>query len=312
MTRVLFVFLDGVGIGAADAASNAFVAAPPRTITELLDGALVADRSEVLHAQRASLIPLDAQLGIPGLPQSGTGQFSLLTGENGAARFGRHIGPYVPTALRETLQRDNLLSRAIDMGWDSAFANAYPEELLEAARVDGIVRPVGPLCAGPPLAAAGAGLLVRHTAALRAGDAISSEITNEGWREHLHRDDLPRITPREAGANLARIANAHDLTLFAHYNTDHVGHRRDLHLAAEALELVDDFLAGTLEALEADSLLVVASDHGNLEDASTGHTRNPALGLVVGPGHEGVAEAMKSIVDAAGAALRALGAPETR
>src|SRR5262245_7596426 len=140
MKRVLLVFVDGVGVGAADPALNAFVAAPPDTITKLLDGAVVAERTEVLSTRRASLVPLDAQLGIAGLPQSGTGQFSLLTGENGAARFGRHFGPYVPTALRESLQRDNLLSRASHTGYRAAFANAYPEELLDAARVAGVIR----------------------------------------------------------------------------------------------------------------------------------------------------------------------------
>jgi 2,3-bisphosphoglycerate-independent phosphoglycerate mutase len=304
LKRVLLVFIDGVGVGAADPALNAFVAAPPRTITELLDGALVAERSDVLSTSRASLIPLDAQLGVPGLPQSGTGQFSLLTGENGAARFGRHIGPYVPTALREVLQRDSLLRRASQAGLRTAFANAYPEELLAAASIDGAVRPIGPLRAGPPLAAAGAGLLVRHTAALRAGDAVASEITNEGWREHLQRSDLPEISPAAAGANLARIANAHDLTLFAHYNTDHVGHQRNLQLASEALALVDAFIAGVLDVLHSDVMLMVVSDHGNLEDASTGHTRNPALGLLVGKGHEELAKDMNSIVDVAGAVLR--------
>ena len=36
---------------------------------------------------------------VPGLPQSGTGQYSLFTGDNGAQRFGRHFGPWVPTML---------------------------------------------------------------------------------------------------------------------------------------------------------------------------------------------------------------------
>jgi hypothetical protein len=297
--RTLLLFLDGVGIGAADAASNAFVAAPPSTISALLDGALVAEATEPKQSRRASLVPLDAQLDVPGLPQSGTGQYSLFTGENGAQRFGRHYGPWVPTALREPLQRDNLLTRAQNNGRRIAFANAYPEELVEAAYGNGVFRPIGPLRAGPPLVAAGAGVLVRHTRALHEGVAISSEITNEAWRTHLHRHDLPRLDARAAGANLARIANQHDLTLFAHYNTDTAGHMQDLSEAIRALHLVDDFLAGILEPLAADVTLIVVSDHGNLEDARTGHTRNPAFGLAVGPGHEAFAEQVKSILDVA-------------
>ncbi|MGH7469006.1 MAG: alkaline phosphatase family protein [Longimicrobiales bacterium] len=301
--RTLMVFVDGVGIGAADPTRNAFVAAPPRAISELLDGALVAEWTEPKLARRASLVPLDAQLRVPGLPQSGTGQYSLFTGENGAQRFGRHYGPWVPTALRESLQRDNLLTRAQAAGWRTAFANAYPEELVEAAHPNGVFRPIGPLRAGPPLVAAGAGLLVRHTSALLHGDAISSEITNEAWREHLHRHSLPRIDAHMAGANLAGIANQHDLTLFAHYNTDTAGHKQDLNEAIRALHLVDDFLAGILKALDSNITLVVVSDHGNLEDASAGHTKNPALGLAVGAGHEAFAERVSSILDVASALL---------
>lgn len=297
MSRVLLLFLDGVGLGAADPARNAFAAAPPPTLSALLDGALVTEQAVVLHARRASLVPLDAQLDVSGLPQSGTGQFSLFTGENGALRFGRHYGPWVPTALREPLQRDNLLTRASAAGARIAFANAYPEELIEAAQADGAFRAIGPLRAGPPLVAAGAGVLVRHTPDLQCGTAISSEITNEAWREHLLRRELPVISPEQAGANLARIANAQDLTLFAHYNTDHVGHLQDLARAIEAIQLVDAFLAGILSALDSDVLLVAVSDHGNLEDASTGHTKNAALGLVVGAGHDKLASRLHSIMD---------------
>ena len=102
--------------------------------------------------------------------------------------------------------------------------------------------------AGPPLVAVGAGLLNRHTAALRDGHAIASEIINEGWREHLKRHDLPLLTPMQAGANLARIANAHDLTLFAHYSTDAAGHKQDLDAAVAALQVVDGFLASARAA----------------------------------------------------------------
>ena len=285
MSRILLVFLDGVGIGPDDPATNAFTAAPPPTI------------SSWLNDGKATLAPLDARLETEGLPQSGTGQYSLFTGDNGARRFGRHYGPWVPTALREPLRKDNLLTRSLAMNLRVAFANAYPEELINASQLNGKFEAIGPLRAGPPLVAVGAGLMTRHTAALRDGHAIASEITNEGWREHLERRDLPLLTPMQAGANLARIANAHDLTLFAHYSTDSAGHKQDLNAAVEALKVVDGFLGGVLEHLDDDVVLLVASDHGNLEDASTGHTRNPAFGMVAGHDHASIAGALHSIMD---------------
>ena len=52
----------------------------------------------------------------------------------------------------------------------------------------------------------------------------------------------------------------------------------------DALERVDHFLRGLIETLTSEVLLLVASDHGNIEDIRGGHTRNPALGIASGPG----------------------------
>jgi hypothetical protein len=206
------------------------------------------------------------------------------------------------------VRAQSLLARARDAGHDVAFANAYPEELVARAAEDGGVRLPRFLRAGPPLAALGAGVLTRGTTDLEAGDALTSEITNEAWRERLGRRTLPRISAADAGRNLARITQRHDLTLYAHYGTDYAGHERDLAAAVAALERVDEFLAGLLEGLR-DALLVVASDHGNLEDARVGHTRNPALGLFVGNDHASGAQGVHGLADVAPSVLRALGVP---
>ncbi|HEX7091760.1 MAG TPA: alkaline phosphatase family protein [Longimicrobiales bacterium] len=305
--RVLFIFVDGVGLGAADAAVNPLVGARLPVLRGLLGGRAPVAEIAPVHAA-ASLVALDALLGVPGLPQSGTGQAALLTGENAPRLFGRHYGPWTPTRLRPLVAERSVLARAVAAGRRVAFANAYPEEVVatRAAR-SRAARARDPLRAAPPLAARAAGLLTRHTAALGRGDAVASEITNEGWREHLGRLSLPATSPRRAGHNLARIAAAHDLTLFAHYATDTAGHRRDLATAAAALERVDAFLGGVLEALPPDVLVVVASDHGNIEDVRVGHTMNPALALVAGPDHAAFAAGLDDLTDVAPAILARLG-----
>ncbi|MBX6363328.1 MAG: alkaline phosphatase family protein [Gemmatimonadetes bacterium] len=300
--RLLFVFLDGVGLGTGDPAVNPFAAGRLPTFTALLDGAAPLLEAAPRRARRASLLGLDATLGTPGLPQSGTGQAALLTGEDAPRLFGRHFGPWTPTALRPLVATRSILARARDAGRDVAFANAYPEELVAAAGPD-LARLPGPLRAGPPLAALGAGVLTRHTADLERGRALASEITNDGWRERLHRRNVPAIAPEDAGRTLAQLAGAHDLTLFAHYATDYVGHRGGMPEAVAALERVDAFLAGLLNALPRDVLLVVASDHGNIEDVRAGHTTNPALALVAGDGHEELGE-LRALTDVAPAVLR--------
>lgn len=299
--KILLVFLDGVGLGDDDSARNAFAAAELPVLGRLLGGVPVVRASAGTQTERATLVGLDATLGVDGLPQSGTGQTSLLTGEDAVRRFGRHFGPWVPTALRPLLMDRSILARSRAAGLRVAFANAYPEEAVAAARaaLDGTGKLPPFMRAGPPLAALGADVLTRHTAELERGEAIASEITNDGWREHLHRRNVPVRSPGEAGALLARIAAAHDVTLFAHYATDYAGHARDLPAAILALERVDAFLGGLVHEMPDDVLLIVASDHGNIEDAAAGHTRNPAFGLVVGRGHQDVAARLHTVMDVA-------------
>ncbi len=303
MTRpVLLLFLDGVGL-APEAEHNPFAHASLPVLRGLLGGVAPFDAHAGRRTAAASLHALDAVLGMEGLPQSGTGQAALLTGVDAVALHGRHFGPWVPTALRPLLAEQNVLVRAQGAGRRVAFANAYPEELVAQLR-SGTRRLPAFLRAGPPLAAHAAGLLTRHTAELARGDAVASEITNAGWREKLGRD-VPHVTPAEAGANLAAIVAASELTLFAHYATDTVGHLRELAPAIAALERVDAFLGGLLDALPGDATVVIASDHGNIEDVRMQHTRNPALGMVIGPVPDGVT--LAAITDIAPLVQRLLG-----
>lgn len=292
--RVLFVFLDGVGIGPSDPDVNPFFTARLPTFTELAGGALPSLGAPA----RARAFPLDARLDTEGTPQSGTGQTALLTGEDSARLHGGHFGPWTPVRLRPVVEDRSLLRRAVDAGRAVAFANAYPR---------GWPGPGGSRrVAAPPLAARGAGVLDRHEESLGSGDAVSSEIVNDGWRRHLGHDWLPDITPEQAGRNLAGIAGRHELTLYAHYSTDTAGHRSEMGPAVEALERVDAFFSGLLEHLDPHTLLFVASDHGNIEDIRTGHTTNPSLGLAYGPGSD-VATELTDIRQVAGFLLERLG-----
>jgi len=245
------------------------------------------------------VVPLDPLMGVEGLPQSGTGQTALLTGENAAILYGRHFGPWVPVPLRTLMMERNLLALARSDGLSCAFANAYPSRFREIAWSR---RP-----AGPPLAAHGAGLLNRTEDELSRGDAVSSEILNTAWRSRLGLTHLPELTPEEAGKNLARITAQADFTLFAHYSTDTAGHQRTMGAAVEALQRVDRFLGGVLGDLHPETLLVVASDHGNLEDITRGHTLNPTFNLLSGPGAVDLAPRLRHITDLAPALLEYMG-----
>lgn len=295
---VLFVFLDGVGVGPPDPAHNPLLRAELPTFRSLLDGPppTVRDRERV--GPRCTAFPLDATLGVPGTPRSGTGQTALLTGRNAARLHGTHFGPWTPVALRSILADESVLRRARDRGFRVAFANAYPSDYHD--RVTS--RSIAPVT----LAADAADLLVRHRGALRRGRAVATEIVNDGWRTHLG-GGVPKVTPEEAGRHLAALAGHHDLTLFAHYATDHAGHRRSAAAAVAALARVDRFLAGLVDAMDDETLLLIASDHGNLEDLRVQHTKNPALGLLAGPDAGSRRRGLRAITDVADAVLRWLG-----
>jgi hypothetical protein len=304
-SRAILVFLDGVGIGPADRAVNPFAAATLPNIRGMLGGRLPVTedldaRGRIVSAG-AVLAAADATLGMEGVPQSGTGQTTLLTGRNAARVYGRHFGPWVPTALREMLAAENLLRRARDAGRTVAFANAYPIALIDAdPRI--FRRP-----AAPPLAAISAGALTRDVEQLVTGDAVASSITNDRWRQRTA--EVPPVSAEQAGRNLAAIAAGAEVTLYAHYDTDHEGHRGGMDGSVAALERVDAFLGALAGALGPETLLVISSDHGNVEDVREGHTLNPVPVLAIGPGREALARRIRTIADVAPAILDALGIP---
>ena len=275
MPRLLVLFLDGVGIGPADPAVNPFFRSHLPDLRQALGGSLPSLSKPEPQGPGGRAFPVDARLSTRGIPQSGTGQTTILTGANAAQLLGRHFGPWPPVRLRTLLEEKSFLRRAVAGGARVAFANAYPRGYpgnRDSRRV-----------AAPPLAARAAGLMDRHQEALSRGTAVASEIVNDGWREVLGHGNLPEVTPRGAGVNLARLAAEADLTFFAHYGTDLAGHRGGMDGGIAALEQVDAFLGGILSELSENLSVLVVSDHGNIEDVRSGHTRNPAVGLSLGP-----------------------------
>lgn len=296
--RVLLVFLDGVGLGDPDPATNPFVRARTPTVARLLGGPL-AGRAPRRTAQ-AVLVPLDAQLGVPGLPQSATGQTALLTGENAPALVGRHVTAYPTPTLRSLLDLHGLFPVLRRRGIPVALANAYtPDYFAERA----LRRRHGAFT----LNALQAGVRLRDVDDLRMGRAVYHDLTNAQAR--ARGAPVPLVTPEEAGWHLAQVASEHALTVFEFSQTDLVGHGRLRQDPVEVVERVDRFLGAALDATDLDETLVIlTSDHGNLEDERTqGHTVNPVPALLVGCGREAVGEGLLDLTDLAPRCRAALG-----
>ncbi|MEJ2605225.1 MAG: hypothetical protein P8Z41_00970 [Anaerolineales bacterium] len=110
MARVLMLFLDGVGLGADDPKRNPFAVARMPALIGLMEGRRLLAGSAPFVGERASLLAVDACMGVAGLPQSATGQASLLTGRNVSAEIGMHYGPKPNPAIRDILTEDNLFA----------------------------------------------------------------------------------------------------------------------------------------------------------------------------------------------------------
>jgi hypothetical protein len=303
--RVLFVFLDGVGLAPAGPDNPLSQAQMPH-LQKLLGGPLVLEgvakgQEPSLHgaARRAEVVfrALDACLGTPGLPQSATGQTALFTGVNAPALVGDHVAAFPTAALRELISEHSVLKQAADLGARVIFANAHSERFWELVHEG--KRRLG----ASTLTALAARAPIPALADLLEGRAVLWDITHEIATRHLDYD-LPLVAAAEAGARLASLAAEYDLVLYESFLTDLAGHRR---IEPEWVLLrIDDFLGGILDHRRPDTTVVVCSDHGNLEDTRTkAHSANPVPLLVVGRGAGCFARA-KDITDVTPAILSLL------
>lgn len=277
MQRILFFFLDGVGLG-PPAPTNPLASHSGNAFRRLGGGqpwTLELSKRETHHHL---VHHLDATLGVAGLPQSGTGQASLLTGRNCAHLVGRHFGPFPHSSTYEVLDQHNLFHQIQRLfpptSSPTAFANAFPPQFFEHPRRRQTVTTRCCTAANVPL---------RDLDALRAGQAVAADFTANSWRERLHLE-VNRRSIAEAATHLANVHRSHTFTLFEYFLTDKVGHRRVEHSPHTLLEELDQFLGCLLDLLNPqEDTLLITSDHGNLEDMThTLHTRNPVPLIVYG------------------------------
>jgi hypothetical protein len=241
-----------------------------------------------------------------GLPQSGTGQASLFTGINAAQIHGRHFGPYPPTTVRPLVAESSVFGQLSARGIapeQLAFANAYPDRFFRFVEARG-------RWTTTTLAAHSAGVRLRTADDLLNGLAIPADLTGTGWNRLIDSKHKP-FDEYEAARRVHHLVASHRLTLVEYYLTDKAGHSQDADRAIHVLASLDRFLGSLLDRLDpANQLLVLTSDHGNLEDLSAkGHTRNPVPLVALGPGAGSFAGAT-SLLDITPAIVNALTPPD--
>jgi 2,3-bisphosphoglycerate-independent phosphoglycerate mutase len=274
--HIALVFIDGLGYGPDDPDANPC----------LTYGGDFFDFSRPAAHRK----PIDACLGVNGIPQSATGQTTLLTGINAQKEIGGHQTGFPTPSLRRILLQHSIFRQLRDIGCDGIFLNAFRPAFFEISR---------------ELQMKLSATTVAHLAADRpfftlddigAGRSIYQEFTN---RELIDRGfDVKPMTPQEAGAVLARNIPLRDFTLFEYFQSDHAGHSQDQTRIEGELKKLEAFMDQVLKELgEAgrleDTLLLLTSDHGNLEDLTTrSHTRNPIPLMAWGCGADSFLESV--------------------
>lgn len=279
MERVIFIFVDGCGVGRAQP-QNPFFLAGSRFLPFWRGGMRLPDGTPVAA--------IDATLGIPGAPQSASGQTAIFCGARAAELGGRHRNGYPDRSLRRIIREKNLLSLLAAAGAAARYLNAYPahEELFTARHVG--IEPDGGLWFSPEfperfkrmvsvtscmLLASGQRPFGEKD--IRAGWALYQDYSNRSLIEQGL--PLPEFTPEQAARVLQGASGRFGFILYEYFQTDVCAHRKPLE---DCVALVRDLdaLVGTLLGLldkERDTF-ILTSDHGNLEDhALRGHSRNP-------------------------------------
>jgi 2,3-bisphosphoglycerate-independent phosphoglycerate mutase len=262
--KILFLFLDGIGLGDNDPEKNPFVRAKMPYLQSLLGGQTLIHETPLFEGDYATLLAVDPNLGVDGLPQSATGQAVLLTGINIPAELGYHYGPKPNPEVAKYLDGKTIFSKTVKAGKKTALLSAYPPRYFEG------INSGKHLYSSIPLAFTNAGLALFTKDDYHAGNALAADFTGKGWHEFLHLSDAPIYEPMDAGKKLAELALQYDFSLFEYWATDYAGHKQNMDSAVNQLESFDDVLKGLLKTWQhKDGIILLTSDHGNMEDLST-------------------------------------------
>jgi 2,3-bisphosphoglycerate-independent phosphoglycerate mutase len=298
--RVLCIFLDGVGIGSDNRTINPFASIP----TRIFSTSAHQFRSVIFDG---IVIPTDACLGVPGLPQSATGQTALFSGVNTAQQLGMHLSGFATQPLIAILRQESIFVKVLQQGKTAAFANAYSQEFFLLpdkirSRITSVTT-AATLTAGLPF------LLADD---ILSGRSLYHDFTNMALRQRGY--NIPIFSPDFAGRQLALLSQEYDFCLYEYFLTDHVGHLGDFALAISEIKKIETFLTAILEHTDLRSTVVIlCSDHGNMEDMSVNvHTMNLVPTIVWGDVPRELITSIQCLTDVTPFILRCLDIQDPR
>lgn len=301
--RVLLVFIDGLGLGRNDPAINPLVHFGFPIFTEVFGWPMTKDTDSIIMPEHC-FIPVDATLGVDGLPQSATGQAAILTGVNTAKALGRHLQAFPGPQLSRIISDDNMMKKLTESGFRATSANMYTPDYFE------LVAKRKRRHSAITLAALSTGMTLRSLPEMRKGEAVYQDITNK-MLTGFGIDDIPPVTPTQAASNLVNISRKYSFTIFEYFQTDRAGHKQDWPYAKQIIGILNEFIGEVYKRLPADTLLLITSDHGNFEDMSIKtHTFNKVPLIALGHQAKKMVSGINDLTGIAPAILAVLGKDE--
>lgn len=301
MSKLIFIFLDGVGIGMA-AKTNPFFAAGADYLCFYENGLSLPDGTPIKA--------IDALLGVDGMPMSATGQTSLFTGVNAPRVYNQHKDSYPDRSMREIIKENNIFSRLKRDHLKVQFLNVYPESAHlftpEHVRI---------LDNGEFQFSAAFRPHARNSLSVTTCMLLSSFMIPFGEKDilkerALYHDysnlslierglKLPVFSPEKAAEIIFKTSRDYDLILYEFFQTDLYGHGFEIDPCIELIRNLNRLVKQLVALLDKEKdTLLITSDHGNLEDILTPlHTLNPVPLLTWGHKSHELRENIKNLCD---------------
>lgn len=273
---VFYFFIDGIGYGEKNPDTNPFTRYSESIFFPL--GGNPPQANGILYLET------DAKMGVPGIPQSATGQTALWTGINAPQILGRHITGFPTFTLKKIIAKHSILKVLKDNQLKVDLLNCYSPYYIHKVGKDPRFQSASTLvqmASGNPL---------KNLDDLREYKGLYMDITHRLLKQFAGEwieDGDPILEfrdPYEVGKMVPIWFQDYDLTIFEYFITDKAGHDQNWEVAKMAIHDLERFLEGILETMDPSrDSLVVTSDHGNMEDLSTErHTENPVPTLLYG------------------------------
>ena len=265
MKRLFYFFIDGLGLGEDG---------PDNPVSSLFSSSLggvrlLKNQSFPVEFSGGIMAALDAVQGVKGIPQSATGQTSLYTGVNAQKVVGYHLTAFPNARLMRLLMEHSRLKRFIQGGVSVTSANLYSPGFFESRS-----RRRKNMFPASTLSIKAAGIPFRMQQDYLQKKALFADITNRFLKEKGFPINL--ITPEEGARRIGNLLGENQAVFFEYFMTDIYGHKRNREALEVRIDELNRFLRSLLDQIDAETAVLITSDHGNVEDFTSGnHTLNP-------------------------------------